>query len=176
MSPPLHPSPKSCALVSSVLAPGLDWYETRQNRPHEGQMPAHMTAQLHCGPQPYTWWAPWYPHGLVPKAARSRTGGSVLRACLRSMGSRRHWEGCRTGATLHSVPAPPGHYVHFDTRMLGAGGTTAQLVSQHLPATADSCLRFWYHMDIPEHLCKCCPSRLSRRCCPRRGWLQPVGG
>uniref|UniRef100_A0A8B9DUB8 MAM domain containing 4 n=1 Tax=Anser cygnoides TaxID=8845 RepID=A0A8B9DUB8_ANSCY len=46
----------------------------------------------------------------------------------------------------------PGHYVHFDTRVLGAGGTTAQLESQHLPATADSCLRFWYHMDIPEHL------------------------
>uniref|UniRef100_A0A8C3CA91 MAM domain containing 4 n=1 Tax=Cairina moschata TaxID=8855 RepID=A0A8C3CA91_CAIMO len=71
--------------------------------------------------------------------------------------------GWKSGVPLAKYPGPEqdhtlgtknGHYVHFDTRMLGAGGTTAQLVSQHLPATADSCLRFWYHMDIPEHLCK----------------------
>uniref|UniRef100_A0A8D0G040 MAM domain containing 4 n=1 Tax=Strix occidentalis caurina TaxID=311401 RepID=A0A8D0G040_STROC len=36
--------------------------------------------------------------------------------------------------------------------VLGLGGTTARLESQHLPAAADSCLQFWYHMDIPEHL------------------------
>lgn len=67
--------------------------------------------------------------------------------------------GCTTGDTLHSVPAHPGHYVHFDTSVLGPGGTTARLESQHLPATANSCLQFWYHMDIPEHLCKCCRGR-----------------
>ncbi|NWW46214.1 AEGP protein, partial [Pedionomus torquatus] len=38
------------------------------------------------------------------------------------------------------------------TGVLGPGGTTALLESQHLPAAADSCLRFWYHMDIPQHL------------------------
>ena len=58
------------------------------------------------------------------------------------------------GDTLCSVPARPGRYVHFDTSVLGPGGTTARLESQHLPAAADSCLQFWYHMDIPEHLCK----------------------
>uniref|UniRef100_A0A8C8E5X5 MAM domain containing 4 n=1 Tax=Otus sunia TaxID=257818 RepID=A0A8C8E5X5_9STRI len=36
--------------------------------------------------------------------------------------------------------------------VLGPGGTTARLESQHLPAAADACLQFWYHMDIPEHL------------------------
>lgn len=51
-------------------------------------------------------------------------------------------------------PCPPGHYVHFDTRVLGAGGTAARLESQHLPATTAGCLHFWYHMDIPEHLCE----------------------
>lgn len=56
------------------------------------------------------------------------------------------------GDTLCSVPAHPGHYVHFDTGVLGTGGTIARLESQHLPAAADACLRFWYHMDIPEHL------------------------
>lgn len=65
------------------------------------------------------------------------------------------------GDTLCSVPAHPGHYVHFDTAVLGLGGTAARLESQHLPAAADSCLRFWYHMDIPEHLCKC--HRAGRR-------------
>lgn len=56
------------------------------------------------------------------------------------------------GDTLCSVPTHPGRYVHFDTGVLGTGGTTARLESQHLPAAADACLRFWYHMDIPEHL------------------------
>lgn len=59
-------------------------------------------------------------------------------------------------------PCPPGHYMHFDTRVLGAGGTAARLESQHLPATTAGCLHFWYHMDIPEHLCESCP----------RGWAR----
>ncbi|NWI31419.1 AEGP protein, partial [Sula dactylatra] len=69
--------------------------------------------------------------------------------------------GWKSGVPLAKYPGPEqdhtlgtrhGHYVHFDTSMLGPRGTTAQLESQHLPAAADSCLRFWYHMDIPEHL------------------------
>ncbi|NXN64770.1 AEGP protein, partial [Himantopus himantopus] len=69
--------------------------------------------------------------------------------------------GWKNGVPLAKYPGPEqdhtlgtrdGHYVHFDTSVLGPGGTTARLESQHLPAAADSCLRFWYHMDIPEHL------------------------
>ncbi|NXN15222.1 AEGP protein, partial [Indicator maculatus] len=52
----------------------------------------------------------------------------------------------------HTLGTKNGHYVHFHTSVLGPGGTTARLESQHLSAAADSCLRFWYHMDIPEHL------------------------
>ncbi|NXM76420.1 AEGP protein, partial [Serilophus lunatus] len=69
--------------------------------------------------------------------------------------------GWKSGIPLAKYPGPEqdhtlgtrnGHYVHFDTSVLGAGGTSALLESQPLPAAADSCLRFWYHMDIPEHL------------------------
>ncbi|NXU51215.1 AEGP protein, partial [Turnix velox] len=69
--------------------------------------------------------------------------------------------GWKSGVPLAKYPGPEqdhtlgtrdGHYVHFDTSVLGVGGTTAQLESQRLPAATDSCLRFWYHMDIPEHL------------------------
>lgn len=63
------------------------------------------------------------------------------------------------GDALCSVPACPGHYVHFDTSVLGARGTSALLESPPLPAAANSCLRFWYHMDIPEHLCEHCRDR-----------------
>uniref|UniRef100_A0A669Q3Y4 MAM domain containing 4 n=1 Tax=Phasianus colchicus TaxID=9054 RepID=A0A669Q3Y4_PHACC len=69
--------------------------------------------------------------------------------------------GWKSGVPLAKYPGPEqdhtlgtedGHYVHFDTRVLGAGGTAARLESQHLPATTAGCLHFWYHMDIPEHL------------------------
>ncbi|NXH22444.1 AEGP protein, partial [Bucco capensis] len=69
--------------------------------------------------------------------------------------------GWKSGVPLAKYPGPKqdhtlgtrnGHYVHFDTSVLGLGGTTARLKSQHLPAAADSCLWFWYNMDIPEHL------------------------
>ncbi|KFU85340.1 Apical endosomal glycoprotein, partial [Chaetura pelagica] len=69
--------------------------------------------------------------------------------------------GWKSGIPLAKYPSPEqdhtlgtrdGHYMHFDTSVLGPGGTTARLESQHLPAAANSCLRFWYHMDIPEHL------------------------
>ena len=38
--------------------------------------------------------------------------------------------------------------------MLGPGGRAAGLISQPLPPTAASCLRFWYHMGFPEHFCE----------------------
>ncbi|NWR64997.1 AEGP protein, partial [Bucorvus abyssinicus] len=69
--------------------------------------------------------------------------------------------GWKSGIPLAKYPGPEqdhtlgtrnGHYLHFDTSVLGLGGTSARLESQHLPAAADACLRFWYHMDIPEHL------------------------
>ncbi|KAM6047770.1 apical endosomal glycoprotein isoform 2-T2 [Chlamydotis macqueenii] len=68
--------------------------------------------------------------------------------------------GWKSAAPLANYPGPEqdhtlgtrGHYVHFDTSVLGPGGTAAWLESQPLPAAADSCLRFWYHADIPEHL------------------------
>ncbi|NWY39859.1 AEGP protein, partial [Sylvia atricapilla] len=69
--------------------------------------------------------------------------------------------GWKSGITLAKYPGPEqdhtlgtrnGHYMHFDTSVLGARGTSALLESQPLPAATDSCLRFWYHMDIPEHL------------------------
>ncbi|NWU44702.1 AEGP protein, partial [Hylia prasina] len=69
--------------------------------------------------------------------------------------------GWKSGITLAKYPGPEqdhtlgtrnGHYLHFDTSVLGARGTGALLESPPLPAAADSCLRFWYHMDIPEHL------------------------
>lgn len=64
--------------------------------------------------------------------------------------------GARLRDTLHSFPACPGHYMHFDTSVLGARGSRALLESPPLPAATDCCLRFWYHMDIPEHLCEHC--------------------
>ncbi|KAM3660245.1 apical endosomal glycoprotein [Ammospiza maritima maritima] len=69
--------------------------------------------------------------------------------------------GWKSGVTLAKYPGPEqdhtlgtrnGHYMHFDTSVLGARGTSALLESPPLPAATDSCLRFWYHMDIPEHL------------------------
>ncbi|NXR51069.1 AEGP protein, partial [Hippolais icterina] len=69
--------------------------------------------------------------------------------------------GWKSGITLAKYPGPEqdhslgtrnGHYMHFDTSMLGARGTSALLESPPLPAATDSCLRFWYHVDIPEHL------------------------
>ncbi|XP_068771412.1 apical endosomal glycoprotein isoform X2 [Struthio camelus] len=52
----------------------------------------------------------------------------------------------------HTLGTKDGHYMYFDASVLGPAGTAAQLESPHLPAAADSCLHFWYHMDIPEHL------------------------
>ncbi|NXS63030.1 AEGP protein, partial [Brachypteracias leptosomus] len=83
--------------------------------------------------------------------------------------------GWKSGVPLAKYPGPEqdhtlgtrnGHYVHFDTSVLGRGGSTARLESQHLPAATDTCLRFWYHMDIPEHL----------SCGELRVMLQSAGG
>ncbi|KAI4587772.1 hypothetical protein MJG53_005559 [Ovis ammon polii x Ovis aries] len=53
---------------------------------------------------------------------------------------------------LQDGPCPlPGHFALFETSVLGPGGRAAGLISQPLPPTAASCLRFWYHMGFPEH-------------------------
>ncbi|XP_030877282.1 apical endosomal glycoprotein isoform X2 [Leptonychotes weddellii] len=68
-----------------------------------------------------------------------------------------------SGATPSRYPQPPvdhtlgteaGHFVLFETGVLGPGGRAAWLRSQPLPATKASCLRFWYHMGFPEHFYK----------------------
>lgn len=62
--------------------------------------------------------------------------------------------------------------MHFDTSVLGARGTSALLESPPLPAATDCCLRFWYHMDIPEHLCKHCRGREEGSMAP---WVSCMG-
>ncbi|XP_042820862.1 apical endosomal glycoprotein isoform X3 [Panthera tigris] len=54
----------------------------------------------------------------------------------------------------HTLGTETGHFVLFETHMLGPGGQAAWLHSQPLPATEASCLRFWYHMGFPEHFYK----------------------
>ncbi|XP_042101326.1 apical endosomal glycoprotein isoform X4 [Ovis aries] len=65
-----------------------------------------------------------------------------------------------SGASPSRYPQPPvdhtlgteaGHFALFETSVLGPGGRAAGLISQPLPPTAASCLRFWYHMGFPEH-------------------------
>ncbi|OWK10637.1 MAMDC4 [Cervus elaphus hippelaphus] len=51
----------------------------------------------------------------------------------------------------HTLGTEAGHFALFETSMLGPGGRAAGLVSQPLPPTTASCLRFWYRMDFPEH-------------------------
>ncbi|KAI5763086.1 MAMDC4 [Gulo gulo luscus] len=68
-----------------------------------------------------------------------------------------------SGATPSRYPQPPvdhtlgteaGHFVLFETGVLGPGGRAAWLRSQPLPATKASCLRFWYHMGFPARFYK----------------------
>ncbi|KAB0380965.1 hypothetical protein FD755_008749 [Muntiacus reevesi] len=51
----------------------------------------------------------------------------------------------------HTLGTEAGHFALFETSVLGPGGRAAGLVSQPLPPTTASCLRFWYRMDFPEH-------------------------
>ncbi|KAF4016877.1 hypothetical protein G4228_008070 [Cervus hanglu yarkandensis] len=51
----------------------------------------------------------------------------------------------------HTLGTEAGHFALFETSVLGPGGRVAGLVSQPLPPTTASCLRFWYRMDFPEH-------------------------
>ncbi|NWY60766.1 AEGP protein, partial [Chionis minor] len=92
--------------------------------------------------------------------------------------------GWKSGIPLAKYPGPEqdhtlgtrdGHYVHFDTSVLGLGGTTARLESQHLPAAANACLRFWYHVDIPEHL-SCGELRLTLRSAAGQRTVWSVAG
>ncbi|XP_039362911.1 apical endosomal glycoprotein [Mauremys reevesii] len=64
--------------------------------------------------------------------------------------------GWRSGASPgpevdHTLGTTAGRYVYFDVSVLGPGGNAAWLLSEHLPPTTGACLRFWYHMDFPEH-------------------------
>nr|XP_012422247.1 PREDICTED: apical endosomal glycoprotein [Odobenus rosmarus divergens] len=54
----------------------------------------------------------------------------------------------------HTLGTEAGHFVLFETGVLGPGGRAAWLRSQPLPPTKASCLRFWYHMGFPEHFYK----------------------
>ncbi|EHB07693.1 Apical endosomal glycoprotein [Heterocephalus glaber] len=54
----------------------------------------------------------------------------------------------------HTLGTEAGHFAFFETGVLGAGGRAAWLRSEPLPATAASCLRFWYLMGFPEHFYK----------------------
>ncbi|XP_074871606.1 apical endosomal glycoprotein isoform X2 [Carettochelys insculpta] len=50
----------------------------------------------------------------------------------------------------HTLGTPAGRYVYIETGGLAPRGQPAWLLSEHLPATAGACLRFWYHTDFPE--------------------------
>ncbi|KAG8518661.1 Apical endosomal glycoprotein [Galemys pyrenaicus] len=56
--------------------------------------------------------------------------------------------------TDHTLGTEAGHFALFQTGVLGPGARAAWLRSPPLPATAASCLRFWYHMGFPEHFYK----------------------
>lgn len=58
------------------------------------------------------------------------------------------------GSVRHPHFSFPGHFALFETSVLGPGGRAAGLISQPLPPTAASCLRFWYHVGFPEHFCE----------------------
>ncbi|EDL93565.1 MAM domain containing 4 [Rattus norvegicus] len=54
----------------------------------------------------------------------------------------------------HTVGTEAGHFAFFETSVLGPGGQAAWLRSEPLPATAVSCLHFWYYMGFPAHFYK----------------------
>ncbi|XP_075435198.1 apical endosomal glycoprotein isoform X2 [Ascaphus truei] len=51
----------------------------------------------------------------------------------------------------HSLGTPEGHYAFVDTGALHTDGSSAWLISEHLPATTGSCFTFWYRTDSAEH-------------------------
>ncbi|KAM4697166.1 apical endosomal glycoprotein [Rhinophrynus dorsalis] len=51
----------------------------------------------------------------------------------------------------HSLGTAEGHYMFVDTGVLHAEGSSAWLISEHLPATTGSCFTFWYRADSMEH-------------------------
>ncbi|XP_077333177.1 apical endosomal glycoprotein [Lithobates pipiens] len=52
----------------------------------------------------------------------------------------------------HSPGTPEGHYAFVDTGAMHTEGTSAWLISEHLPATTGSCFSFWYRTDSQDHL------------------------
>ncbi|XP_018412272.1 PREDICTED: apical endosomal glycoprotein-like isoform X2 [Nanorana parkeri] len=51
----------------------------------------------------------------------------------------------------HSPGTLEGHYAFVDTGAMHAEGTSAWLISEHLPATGGSCFSFWYRTDSQDH-------------------------
>ncbi|XP_053328789.1 apical endosomal glycoprotein [Spea bombifrons] len=50
----------------------------------------------------------------------------------------------------HTLGTSEGHYVFVDTGAMHAEGSSAWMMSEHLPATASSCFTFWYRTDSPD--------------------------
>nr|XP_025117987.1 apical endosomal glycoprotein isoform X4 [Bubalus bubalis] len=134
--------------VAGTTYPGPAWAGTAgtgaaEPRPPATHSPPWTTpwAQRQVGPRRE---GPPEPHTPHPSLARPAPSGV---------------RGRRSGRRLHRVrraPAvsSPGHFALFETSVLGPGGRAAGLISQPLPPTAASCLRFWYHMGFPEHFCE----------------------
>ncbi|XP_072286197.1 apical endosomal glycoprotein isoform X2 [Pyxicephalus adspersus] len=51
----------------------------------------------------------------------------------------------------HTTGTAEGHYAFVDTGAMHAEGTSAWLISEHLPATSGSCFSFWYRTDSQEN-------------------------
>ncbi|XP_041430755.1 apical endosomal glycoprotein isoform X2 [Xenopus laevis] len=51
----------------------------------------------------------------------------------------------------HTLGTKEGHYAFVETGSLHTEGSSAWLLSEHLPATASSCFSFWYGTDATGH-------------------------
>ncbi|XP_063289572.1 apical endosomal glycoprotein [Pelobates fuscus] len=51
----------------------------------------------------------------------------------------------------HTLGTTEGHYAFVDTGAMHIEGSTAWLISEHLPKTAGSCFTFWYRTDSSDH-------------------------
>ncbi|XP_069465368.1 apical endosomal glycoprotein [Ambystoma mexicanum] len=52
----------------------------------------------------------------------------------------------------HTLGTKDGHYISIDTNQLNAGETSAWLMSEELPSTTGSCLKFWFRTDSEDEL------------------------
>ncbi|CAH2316883.1 apical endosomal glyco [Pelobates cultripes] len=51
----------------------------------------------------------------------------------------------------HTLGTTEGHYAFVDTGAMHIEGSTAWLISEHLPKTVGSCFTFWYRTDSSDH-------------------------